>query len=219
MIVARFLGGGCASQANEIKRTTMRTIRWFVGLVSTNALTAALVFGCGTSGPAPAGVDSAVVPSPDGSVEAASEAGAESSPPCPLDGGLLYALEASIGDSDATAPGCSSCIVQTCPTQLVSCSADCTCEEQLLAFVACVADAGSPFACAVPLARTSDPAAGALAGCVGGGLAGGTGPGCLAQCGVDLGGVFDGAIESEAESGAAETGVAETGVVDASAGD
>jgi hypothetical protein len=99
----------------------------------------------------------------------------------------LEVPDATIGDSGFTLHQCYNCIEKACPKELVVCNADCPCAEAVLSFVACVASGMPPLSCGVPLLGQSDPNATALAMCVGGSLAGGSGTGCLDPCGANLG--------------------------------
>jgi hypothetical protein len=105
------------------------------------------------------------------------------------DGGLetLDVPDAEIGDSGATLPECYSCIESTCPRELAVCNIDCSCTMGVVGFVQCLYSGRSTIECGTQLAGSGDPNTSTLTQCVGGQLAGGSGPGCLEQCGVSLG--------------------------------
>jgi len=158
-------------------------MRWQVRFRAKAAFATAVACGCGGGVVAAVSPDASTGPSestPDGAAEGGLEA---SSVSCVVDGASLGAFEADLDGSDA-ASLCITCIVQTCSAQLQACAVDCTCNSQLLAFLACSADGGSAVTCGEPLAMADAATVQALADCVGGFLAGGTGVGCLLQCGV-----------------------------------
>jgi hypothetical protein len=160
---------GCAGATNGLGASS--------GDASTNPIDAA-----GAPLYTAAGPLDAAASSPDATTEAALDASLDGLTLCLTDAPLLSALSAMANDSDGAAPGCLGCIVGTCSTELDACGIDCTCNEELLAFATCATDGGTAIACAAPLATSTDPATATLAACVGGGLFGGSGPGCLLAC-------------------------------------
>jgi hypothetical protein len=118
----------------------------------------------------------------DATTDAASDGSVDALELCLTDAPLLNELNAMATDSDAGASSCFGCIVGTCPTQVTACASDCTCNEAVLTFAGCATDGGPPIDCALPLASSTDPATAALAACVGGGLFGGSGAGCIVAC-------------------------------------
>lgn len=124
---------------------------------------------------------------------------------CVLDAASLNALAVNADGSDTP---CETCIVQNCGAELTACSSDCSCDPQLLALIACATDGGSAIACGEPLAMSDASTAQALAQCVGGFIAGGTGLGCLLQCGIG---------QTSSEAGAVEAGAPEASVPEAGA--
>jgi hypothetical protein len=185
------------------------------------SLAAAVACGCG--GGAGAGAtstpDASVGPVANGADAAADRSAEASSESCLVDSASLDAFEGDLDGSDAASP-CITCIVQTCGMELTACSSDCTCDPLLIAFVACAADGGTAITCAQPLATADASTVQALTECVGGVLAGGTGLGCLLQCGVGRTGSDAAAPEDAApEADAAIVTDAAIDVADAPAGD
>jgi len=177
-------------------------MRWRVGFRAKAALALAIACGCGggtMSVVSPDASTGASATGPDGAVDGGPEA---SSASCVIDGAALGAFEADLDGSDASS-ACITCILQTCNPQLTACAADCTCNGQLLGFLACSADGGSAIACGEPLAMADAATVQALTDCVGGVFAGGTGLGCLLQCGVGRTGTDAGAPQ---DAGASQDG-------------
>jgi hypothetical protein len=209
------------SRANFLEVNVMRFSQWLLGGATAAAIAGAIASGCGGSTNNNTPVDSGTdVNAADSPSEAAKEAAAETGPAdagpdaCTVDADLstLQVPDASIGDSGATTAECYSCIETTCSTQLTACNGDCTCKTDIVQFIACVGGGGQILTCGAPLVG-GDPAALALLVCTGGSAAaqlGGSGPGCLKQCGVSLpeGGAGEGGA---GEGGTGEGGGGEAG--------
>jgi hypothetical protein len=180
----------------------MRTIQWLVGFAGVGALAGMLVAGCGddtaATPPQDAGTDHTTVPEaspmPDTGAgtdsgsgdDSATDAGMEA---CVSDADLtmLMVPDAAIGDSSATVPNCYACILATCQTELTACSADCDCVAGVNQYLTCVSTPGTTgIGCGIMLAQGTNPNGAALGLCVAGPAFGGTGAGCLAQCGVSV---------------------------------
>jgi hypothetical protein len=208
----------------------MRFSQWLLGGATAAAIAGSIASGCGGSTnnntPVEAGADVAVDSPPEAAKEAAAETGPEdaASEACAVDADLttLQPPDAAIGDSGATASGCFSCIKSTCTTQLSACNADCTCKTAVEQFLACVAGGGQVTTCGAGLAQGGGTAGLPLGLCVAGSaFPGGSGPGCLHECGVSIpeGGAGEGGGEGGGgEGGGGEGGGAEGGGTDAPAG-
>ena len=174
----------------------MRASQWLLGLATMGTVFGAVAAGCGgssssgggtkDSGPGDVTAEKAV----EAAVEAAPEAAAETgSDACVFDGSLtnLTIPDAAIGDSGASTDECYGCIQTTCNSQLAACGADCACATAVEGFLGCVAAGTSPTTCGTGLATSGNTSALLLGLCVGGSaFPGGTGPGCLHQCGVTI---------------------------------
>jgi hypothetical protein len=170
----------------------MRSSQWFLGLATTSAIIAAVASGCGgsTSGGSPEDSGTADVTtdhSEAAAAEAAAETGTMDAAPeaCAVDANLasLMVPDASIGDAGATTSGCLSCIQANCSSGVTACSADCACDTAVVGLLGCVASGESVVTCGEPLLTGGDATETALLACLAGPLLGGSGPGCLTQCG------------------------------------
>jgi hypothetical protein len=177
-------------------------LRFVLAFLPANAAATALLAACGGTSatiapPAPdsGSPQSDASQSPDGSdggptaaePDAFSEAAPEGGPQCVPDADLtmISLPDGSGGDSGVDVSACLACIRSTCAAQLTACSADCTCQVGIDDFVACLSGSTDPRVCALRLVNgvpTSLP----VAICVGGVALGGTGVGCLIQCGAPL---------------------------------
>jgi hypothetical protein len=178
----------------------MRSSQWLLGLATASSTIVAVVAaGCGgsSSNGTPA-KDAATDVTTDVVVEAGSEASVDATDEsaCTTDADItsLTIPDASIGDGGGSTDGCYACIQSTCGAQLTACNQDCTCKGDALTLFQCLASGQSTTACLGPLATGgfSDPAVLEIGLCLGGSAIGGTGAGCLAQCGVSIpdGGFF-----------------------------
>jgi hypothetical protein len=177
----------------------MRSIKWLVSFVVAGTAAAALAAGCG-------GDDNSVTPTTDasadhttdqGTAEAASETGpvdsameaAACNPDAEANLTMLPVPDASLGGG-ATAASCLMCIKTTCMTQFAACNSDCPCNVNTQALLGCVAMPGMNLAtCGSALAASGneDAATLALTACIEGSALGGTGAGCLNECGLGMG--------------------------------
>lgn len=196
----------------------MRASQWLLGLATMGTVFGAVAAGCGgSSSSGGGGTDSGAADvTAEKAVEAAAEAAAEASPEtgsdaCVFDGSLtnLNIPDAAIGDSGASTDECYACIQSTCGSQLASCGADCACATAVEGFLSCVASGTSPTTCGTGLATSGNTTALVLGICVAGSAApGGSGPGCLHQCGVTIpeGGATEGGGGEGGGEGGTEAG-------------
>jgi hypothetical protein len=190
----------------------MRASQWLLGLATTSAIVAAVASGCGGStnsgGPTDSGTSDVTA---DHTEAAAAEAAADTSPPqdtgsdaCAIDASLTSIPDAAIGDAGATTEGCFSCIEANCGSDLAACNADCTCKTDVATLIGCIASGASAVTCGSGVLGGNDTAATALLECIAGPLLGGSGPGCLTQCGFTL--PSDGGGKEGGEGGGGEGG-------------
>jgi hypothetical protein len=174
----------------------MRASQWFLGGATAVTIASAIAAGCGGSTNSNPPQDSGVADATgDVAHEAApAEAAAETGPDAPPEAACvpdaditkLNPPDAALNDSGATDLGCYTCIKTNCGTQLSACNADCACNTAVEGFLACVGAGGSPISCGSGLISSGNAATIALGGCLAGPLAGGSGPGCLKECGVNI---------------------------------
>jgi len=175
----------------------MRTSQWLLGLATTSTIVAAVAVGCGGSTSSGNATDSgsATDVTTEHVEAAAPDTGPETAPPedapseaCAVDANLstLMVPDASIGDSGATTSECLACIQSSCSSEVTACNADCTCKTDIVSFIGCVATGMAAQTCGLPLVTGGNGPATALLTCLAGPAFGGTGPGCLSQCGVTL---------------------------------
>jgi hypothetical protein len=199
----------------------MRTIKWLVGFAVAGTTAGMIASGCsGDDNVAPSqdsGSDHTTADTgapPEAAAEAGVDSGGPDAPACMTDADLstLNVPDAEIGDSGAFAPVCYSCIETTCAAALAACSADCVCNVGVQMFIACVATPGmNAISCGTALATSGNANAAALEACVGGPIAQGPPPGCLNECGVNLGGGPEGGPPDGAAEGGGEGGGGEAG--------
>jgi hypothetical protein len=175
--------------------------------------------GCGGSssnnGPTDSGTADVSVDqgAPETGPEAAVEAGGmDAAMACTTDADLTMLQnvpDAEIGDSSATDLSCYTCMQTNCATQLATCNADCTCKTDVLGFLQCINAGTSILMCGGSL--ITDTTALPLIACLAGSAAaqlGGSGPGCLKQCGVTVpeGGIPDasGVVDSGSQDAKAD---------------
>jgi len=191
----------------------MRVSQWLLGGAATAAIAATIASGCGGStsgggGGKDSGPDAA--PTPEASApEAAAEAGLDAGSACTIDADLtqLDETDAEIGDSGATDIGCYTCIKVNCGAQLSACNTDCACNNAVVKYLACFQGGGSIVTCGAALATGGGSSGLPLAICTAGSaFPGGSGPGCLHECGVSF-----------PEAGAPEAGATEAGATEAGA--
>jgi hypothetical protein len=217
--------GALGFYMSSLEDGTMRTMQWLVGLAAAGALSGLFVAGCGddtaaTPPPSDAGPADHTTPMPEAApMETGMGTDAPSGDDSAVDGGMEACVpdadlatvmlpDAAIGDSSATVPECFACIATQCPTELAACSGDCTCSAVAQTFIACISSGMPAYTCGAALLGNAgaDPAATALANCVGGPITGAdAGPGCLAQCGIGGGG-GEGGTEGGTEAGPTEGG-------------
>lgn len=196
----------------------MRASQWLLGGATAATIVAAIASGCGGSTnsnpPQDSGADVTNDVAHEAAPEAAPETGPEAAPEaaaCVADADItkLNPPDAEIGDSAATQAGCYACIKNNCGAQLTACNADCACNTAVEGFLTCIYGGGTPISCAGPLAGAGSTAI-VLGVCLGGSaVPGGSGPGCVKECGVTLpeGGLGDGG----GDTGASETGSSDAG--------
>jgi hypothetical protein len=170
----------------------MRSSQWLLGLATTSAIIAAVASGCGgsTSGGSPqdSGAPDVTADHYEAAApEAAAETGSMDAGPeaCAVDANMasLMVPDASLGDAGATTSGCLTCIQTNCSSGVTACSADCACDTAVVGLLGCVASGASLVTCGTPLLTGGDPTETALLSCLAGPAFGGSGPGCLTECG------------------------------------
>jgi hypothetical protein len=171
----------------------MRASQWLLGFATAGAVVGMVAAGCGGSSsnnePTDSGTDVSVDQgaAPETGPEAAVEAGPmdTGSMACMVDADLTMIMvpDASIGDSGATTEGCYSCLNTTCSAQIAACNADCACKTEIINFLGCIGAGGTLITCGAGLLQ-SDSTTQQLGACAAGPALGGSGPGCLKQCGV-----------------------------------
>jgi hypothetical protein len=116
----------------------------------------------------------------------APEAEAEAAPACVPDSSLsmLMIPDASLDEAGDTIAGCIGCIMTNCSSEVQVCSGDCACNAAVQQFVQCVAAGMGALKCGTTLAQSGGANATVLGLCVAGPMFGGTGPGCINQCGA-----------------------------------
>jgi hypothetical protein len=116
---------------------------------------------------------------------------------------MLMLPDASLDDAGDTISTCIQCILTNCPTQVAACNSDCVCNVAVQKFIQCVADGtdGGALTCGTKLALSSDSNGLTLGECVAGPKFGGTGPGCLDQCGQSALAKGDGGDSAAPEGG------------------
>jgi hypothetical protein len=193
----------------------MRVSQWLLGGAATAAIAGMIASGCGGStnggGEKDSGPDVGSVTPEAAAPEAAAEAGLDApADVCVADADLtqLQEPDAEIGDTGATDLGCYTCIKSNCSAQLAACNGDCACNTAVVKFLACVQGGGTIVTCGTTLATSGGTSGLPLALCVAGSaFPGGSGPGCLHECGVSF-----------PEAGPVEAGGAETGASDGGPG-
>ncbi len=197
----------------------MHARKWLLGLVAGGTTAVMAAAGCGNSSssnpPADSGSGQMTEAAAEtGSADSAVDTGVEAAPCVPdADITMLMVPDAGIGDSGATVPACFACIQSLCGTQLSACSGDCACNSAVQQFAGCLGMASQTvMGCATQLVGASGATGLPLVLCVAGSAApGGTGAGCLAQCGqgglLMMEGGTDGATEgSTGDAGGGEAG-------------
>jgi hypothetical protein len=134
----------------------------------------------------------------------APEAEAEAAPPCVPDSSLsmLMIPDASLDEAGDTIAGCIGCIMTNCGSEVTTCSGDCACNAAVQQFVQCVAMGKGALSCGTTLAQSGGPNATVLGLCVAGPMFGGTGPGCISQCGASN--LVDGGDAATTEGGGSD---------------
>jgi hypothetical protein len=192
----------------------MRRGKWLLGCVLVGVAGVPLAAGCGDDSVAQAPMDSGTPDqtvdqsSPvDTGVEAAMEA--EAAPACTTDADLtmLTLPDASLDDAGDTIATCIGCILTNCQTQVAACNSDCVCNVGVQKFIQCVAAGtdGGALTCGTKLALGGDSTSLTLGECVAGPKFGGTGPGCLDQCGQGALNNGDGGDSAAPEGGSDAT--------------
>jgi hypothetical protein len=190
----------------------MRASQWLLGLATSFAIVATVASGCGgsTNGTTPLDSGAPDVTTDHVAEAATPEAASEAAPQdtgsdaCAIDASLSDIPDAAIGDAGATTETCFSCIQTNCGSELTACNADCTCKTDVATLITCIASGAGAETCGAGVLGGNDTAATALLECIAGPLLGGSGPGCLTQCGFTLPG--DGGGHEGGEAGTAEGG-------------
>jgi hypothetical protein len=168
----------------------MRRGKWLFGCVIAGVAGVSMATGCGDDTVANTPMDSGA---PDQTTDQSSpvdsgavEAEAEAAPPCVPDSSLsmLMVPDASLDEAGDTIAGCIACIMSNCGPQVTTCSGDCACNAAVQQFVQCVASGKGALSCGTTLAQAGGPNATVLGLCVAGPMFGGSGPGCIDQCGA-----------------------------------
>jgi hypothetical protein len=193
----------------------MRRGKWLLGCVLAGVAGVSMSAGCGDDSVANAPMDSGTADQttgdtsvPDTGVEAATPE-AEAGPACMTDADLTMLMlpDASLDDAGDTIASCIGCIMQNCATQVAACNGDCVCNVAVQKFIQCVAAGtdGGALTCGTKLALGSDSNGLTLGECVAGPKFGGTGPGCLDQCGQGALNKGDGGDSAAPEGGSDAT--------------
>jgi hypothetical protein len=175
---------------------------WVAGLSAGAALVAMVGTGCSSSS-SPAATGPA-----DSSLDQSSAEDSGGGPACPIDASIAtYNYpDAALNDAGGNATVCGACLNTNCASDVATCDQDCSCLQATKAVLACGADGGTAFACAV--LETSDQNFVALARCIFNS--------CASECA--LAGLADAATLDALPDASPDAGSAATGDASSEAG-